>query len=398
MVMYSRLLLDLLDDWNQILNSQKRRLQSTNSWNGNDNDLACVLEEVLDVRCSNLSALNIDEVVAFLIEAYPRRLLYDIGKRQSKFLSIIKNEWAPDMEKWVATLWRFCGKACNLFAMVFEANRTLAGTDDTNVGHALFNVLPKMQFLAPGDVDATMESAMGALVTHIQENSLARYHEKSLYKLTKKMSPEETGFVVRHLLLFKSRPLNCQCGWLPQHYFCVCPKKKDFDPLKEYAFVLFRLVCDRRRGDFDSVVMGEDQKDAALYNNWEKTDDAKFVSSASDGVFSASTFQEICYNLNFRDECVPPPLKKPRMMSDTENNANFQSSFAQHKGCIMVSCKQLSKDDCLNVSCKKHCHLSGILNCKSHKKYNGTNELKKDLSCPVDYRQLLSRYASKTQF
>ncbi len=379
---YSQLAKDAIEDW-------VGRAGDITADVGNarkiDEKCTTILQALRD-ECLDFSELNVDETVAFLLTAYPRLVLYELGRRESRFLRRYAEFWKPRANEWVVALYRYCGYACNFFGMVLKANCGVIGGLNASLGRALVIDLPCVPFGSP---IAAVQSAFGSLIEHTGIKNLARWHEDQMNRLTRKMSPEHTGFAYRHLLFYRARPNTCKCGWAPLEASCKCALDLEYDPCKEYATCLYQIVCARRSGKFDALDRNVYQDfDGKNYNTWGAEEKLRFIMAASQYILSDVTFAEICKNMDLTQS--PPCLAKPRKLTSKESRANFVKSFAQHGGCQHTSCKAIAKQDCANVSCKKHCRFEGILPCTEHK-HSGASLPKISENCPIPPQEILQK-------
>lgn len=406
MITFSTALIDALDDWEECVSRERERLDRVQrDWIGDDQACAAILTELCEILCVNFRDFLAEEVLVFMLRTYPRGELVRLGTKPSSYLSALYRFWNPDVTTWAAILWRFTGKGCSLFAQTFSSNCGVRLPDRTlaHIGEAIFLNLPRSELVDTKIGEHTLISATGALVRLPRESTVARLHEEDIYEYTKFLSPTAIGSVCQRLLMFRARPKSCKCGSRPGETECTCPLQLELDPSKEYAFVLFRLILERHRGDNDFGEAADDEEAQSENTRWSPNDEVAFLRAACEQVFSDGVYRELYQNLGLSSSfsAREPPLRNPRVLTKQELQSNYNrsvdgdysSGISQHGGCVARNCKQVAKRDCANVSCKQHCARYGLLRCKSHR----TEGLGLPNATPIDGYDNRSRNRDSSQ-
>lgn len=315
------------------------------------------------------------DAAEFMRLSLPHKVVLELWRHPSKFIMAVGRAWEPSVDHWAEALYLYCGNACNLFGLCFTVNRKITNRkhEESEVGHALFVHLPSV---FGDEARFGVQSALGYLVKFVTKNQLVRVHEQKLFELTREFEPNKVGEAVRQLLIYKSRPESCKCGWFVPHPNCTCPMEVELDPLKEYAQGLLYCMAQRRKGKFDQfdrqTKISERLGTKAEENNWNDEQVESLVVNACDGFFSKVSFDEICKALTLAglmasDGSKPRALKRTRVLTDKETRAHYSGSFMQHNGCIKGGCKTIPSYSCTNFCCGSHCPKIGYLSCKAHK-------------------------------
>lgn len=301
------------------------------------------------------------EVFVYCSRTLPRSELVRLTRegQASQFLAVLYDGWDPSFHDWMQALWVFCGRAHEFFGdLVF-----LLPEKQRPEPHVMGRVLFK-------DVQLSREAAAdvaGALIKWPDESTFAIPHSKQIFHLSKQLSAGETGYLCRSLILYRVMlRCKCQCGYEEGEESCQCGRL-DFslDQDKEYARALYGLIL------ADHV-----QEKLRLEDRWSQSDRDEFIVNACEYVFSEPAYKEIYQHLQGGQ--MPTRLQKhSRKLTDWEvrNNVyrsadgDYDSSMAQHSGCIVRGCKQMTKKECANVACKTHCCQIGMQDCRGHRHY-----------------------------
>jgi len=138
------------------------------------------------------------------------------------------------------------------------------------------------------------------------------------------------------------------------------------DSTRGYAVVLLRLLLKK----FLSPKAGDHNK------QWTDEMRDQLIESSCDHVFTKATciriFRSLCDNVD--DVPVRQSFPRPTIsqsFGDIEfrnEEEDFDNSQAQTGSCVVANCKQSSKIDCENVSCKTHCPTFQF-QCRAHRSY-----------------------------
>lgn len=301
------------------------------------------------------------EILIYCSQALPRSELLRLTQEgnTSQFLKVLHNQWNPSFHDWIQVLWTFCGRAHEFFGDLVYLLPDEQRPDPHMMGRVFFK-----------DMQLSRETAAdiaGALIKWPSENTFAVLHSKLLFHLSKQLSPAETGYLCRSLILYRIMArCKCQCGYKEGEQICVCERlvlSLDLD--KEYARALYELV-----------LADHGQEKPRVEDRWDQSAREEFIVSACEYVFSEPTYREIYQHLQ-GGHMPTRSQDHPRELTDWEvrNNVfrsadgDYDSSMAQHSGCVVSGCKQMTKKECTNITCKTHCCQIGMQDCRVHRHY-----------------------------
>lgn len=318
------------------------------------------LHQLREHWCLTFEGWRTDEVLVFMCMTYPREQLVVLTKsrRNSQFLRQIHDEWKPRFEEWANVLWRFCGASHELFGDLIFLLPESQRASEAEMGRALFRDLVRKNVIPEG----ACPDIAGALIEWPLESTLGINHAKTIYHLAKELSPEETGFLCRALVLYRSMK-NCKCGYERNQRECLCGGQSlAFDPDQDYVTALFPQILE------DHVVTK-----VIVEDRWDEDQQEEFLRSACEYVFSEAVYNEIVHDV-LHGKIAQKTQLHPRELTNRERRRRPQSAqrkphMIDHKTCVHHRCAQMIKGGCKNLSCKTHCKAQGMLECHIHRHY-----------------------------
>lgn len=310
--------------------------------------------------CLTFDGWRPHEVLVFIATTYPREQLVQLTKsrRNSQFLRQIHHEWRPRFVDWMTVLWRFCGAAHELFADLVFLLPQGQRAPDPEMGRVFFRDLVWRSVIP----EAACADIAGALIEWPMESTLGLRHAKAIYHLAKDLSPEETGFLCRSLVLMRSMR-NCTCGYARNEPECVCGGSNlQLDLDQDYVTALFPLI-----------LADHAQTKVVVEDRWDEEQQEDFLRSACEHVFSEQTYKEIVHDV-MHGRMARKMQKYPRQLTKKEKwrkpkKAQCKSHMIDHKNCVHHNCAQMIKSGCTNLSCKTHCTSRGMQECHTHRHY-----------------------------
>lgn len=313
------------------------------------------------------------------------------------YLHRLHDMWNPPFHYWVTFLWNFTCHACELFADVLYLLPSEQHPPPQVLGQALFVDLIDANVYS----EYTAVSIIGAVLPIPTELSCAQEHARFIMSLAPTLTPSQTGFVIRNVLLHFARPASCPCGYEPGQSYCQCLFPRDAenidvrgnatspintdipivrdDGTRIYATILLNVVLTSLQASY------KEQNE----RHWDDHCRDILIASACDVIFSETAYSIIykaaLLNLIYVNNPVPSsganevpeparPLARPRPLTADERQTNgfrehddADNATLQTGKCIEPTCKQMRKPDCVNVACKTHCTECGVLNCVPHR-------------------------------
>lgn len=368
-----------------------------------------ILERLVSNHFLRFSDWTPEEIELFARLTFPRELLMALVADGyfPFYLRLLRDLWNPTFYYWLSFLWRLTGNACELFADILYLLPDDQRPPPQILGKTLFAELVQHQVLS----EYTAISIIGAVLPFPTEMTCAREHARFILSLAPALTPAQVGFVMRNVLLHFARPDNCSCGYEPGQTHCAClfptsnesntagalTDRNDInlnvpavcaEATRTYAIILLSTVLSSLQST---------QKDQH-HRHWDDSCRDSLIASTCDVVFSKEAYvliyKSTLLNLEYCDnpipsdglESVPEPgkaLDRPRPLTvDQRLNGNLRehdqdlgNATIQSGKCLELSCKQLRKPGCTNVSCKTHCEESGILHCKPHRVFSKGDQL-----------------------
>ena len=160
-----------------------RNMEKLEEANKRDEDLAMIFDEWMqNTNYVALDVLDVELGARFFKQTYSHQLVMELGRRKSNFFTLFANCWgrnsANTYSDWAKTLYLYCGKACNLFGLLFAMNRKVMKATDSDVGRVLFEDLPN-EF--GKEATFAVQSALGFIVRYVTKNEMVRVHEQDIY-------------------------------------------------------------------------------------------------------------------------------------------------------------------------------------------------------------------------
>jgi hypothetical protein len=194
------------------------------------------------------------------------------------------------------------------------------------------SVLPPEYPHAPEVVpfgEGVLESIVASFVARPHDIACARQHAQDILRLADALGPEGVGAACRRLLMFLARSSSCRCDYvdlsksvasIARRPDCLCERKLEMDPRKEYARVLFFAV-------FKAT-------------SWSPDDRAVFLVEACKFRFSALVYHELAACLDAIPaafgEPLPNPDARPYTLQEKKDAYDLTDSAVQHAGCAEV--------------------------------------------------------------
>lgn len=388
---YRSVVLEAIDDWDEVLNIQARKLRDPRDAEIDDFRRS-VLDEIIHHRGVSFAGWHLEEVSIFITVAFPRRELRRlIGNGDvSKFFDLLHETWRPSFFNWAFLLWKFTGNAHDFFTDLLFLMPQAQRASPAEMGKVFFSEMIRKDIMR----HTTLSSIIAAFVSWPLESTYVTVHEKEVASLSQLLTAWDTGILCRSLIRHRCRK-HCQCGYDVKEDHCVCmmryldglrrgrrrgvgsggrptPRGEDFegDMQKEYACALLKVVLENHLpGKRDTrLAWGPDERD-------------EFVQSSCEYIFSDEVYVELYQN--FHSSRKPTrELREPRALSQKEIHNNkfrsrdkdYDNTFAQHSGCVHPGCKQNVKQHCTNTCCKLHCD-NGTRSCRVHRVYLGAEHL-----------------------
>lgn len=370
---------DALDEWDELLRERVQTLRRSDPSPDGDEFRYAVLKELHENRYVSFRHWRAEEILIFVLVAFPRAELLKLtaSGRVSKFFVALHEKWHPSFANWIHVIWRFTGHAHEFFSDVLFLMPPEQKAPFREMGRVLFRELIQKEIMPP----ETAVSVIGVLIEWPLERTMVNVHAEQLYSFTLLLTPDETGFLCRSLIMYRAKELNneCDCGYGKDEHFCKCASRYirnnyrgkkgidlEHDRDKEYACALCRIIIEKH---------AEHGRHVEKFK-WTDKEKEEFLMSACDEVFSEQIYIELFQNLNVGRM---PRLRqrRPRALSHYELNHNalrstdsdYHHGFAQHAGCVAQNCKQAWKTGCQNTSCNTHCFKNGLLECRPHRNY-----------------------------
>lgn len=371
--------LDALDEWDELLRDRAANLRRTDP-NPDSDEFRCgLLKELHEHHCVSFRHWRAEEVLVFVIVAFSRSELLKLttSGRVATFFNVLHEKWHPSFTNWVHVLWRFTGQAHEFFCDLLFLMPPRQRPPYHEMGRVLFHDVIAEEIMPR----KTAVSVIGALVEWPLERTMVSKHADRIYDLSMRLTPDETGFLCRSLIMYRARELNsgCGCGYERDESYCICSMRYiknnytgkkgmdlEHDRDKEYACALCRIIIEHHAEHGRQVPAAR----------WTEEQTEEFIMSTCDEVFSEQIYIELFQNLKAGRK---PRLRQryPRSLSDYEikNNSlrsidsDYNHGFAQHAGCVTQNCKQAWKTDCENTSCNTHCFRTGLVQCRVHRNY-----------------------------
>lgn len=371
--------LDTLDEWDELLRERVGKLTRNDPNPDSDEFRSDVLQELHEYRCVSFRHWRAEEVLVFVFIAFPRNELLRLTSagKVSKFFGLLHQKWFPSFLEWMHVLWRFTGQAHEFFSDLLFLMPDNQKVTYRQMGRVLFRDIVNEDIMPR----KTVPSVIGALIEWPLESTMVIQHARHICDLSRLLTPDETGFLCRSLIMYRAREPNngCGCGYERDERYCVCAMRYiknnytgkkgmdlEFDRDKEYACALCRII----------IEIHAERGSAVPEALWSEPQTEEFIRSACDEVFSEQIYIELFQNLK---RGRMPSLRQlyPRALSDyeTKNNTiraidrDYHHGFAQHAGCVKQNCKQAWKTGCENTSCNTHCFKYGRRECRAHRNY-----------------------------
>lgn len=319
-----------------------------------------VLEELRTHSFLSFEGWRAEEVLVYLCETYPLEELKRLtrSRKTSQFLEQVHEDWNPRFLDWMHVMWRFSGLSHELFADIVYLLPDSQKASDAETGRVLFRELIWQKVLPEG----ACASLAGALIQWPRESTLGMRHATDIYHLAKDLSPQETGFLCRSLVMFRAMS-KCQCGYERNEQQCICGKMSlKYDPDQDYVTVLFQQIL---ADHAPTKVIVEDR--------WSEEQAEEFLRSACEYVFSEPAYNEIVHAV-LHGKRAKLKQQHPRSLTPFEKehrgkNWDCKPHMVEHNTCVHEGCPQMIKAGCANLSCKTHCTKDGMLECHTHRYY-----------------------------
>lgn len=324
-----------------------------------------------------------EEVELFVRLAFPRQLLLDLTRKgePSAFLALVFDMWRPDFFQWVLFLWNLSGHACEFFAdILFVMPDNQKPSFQQRI---MYNIIGKVLFhdmvIAGHFRPHTCASLISAIFPFSRERSCARKHADFLSFLWEDLSVETIGFIIRCIIIHLAQPADCACGYSLGAVNCTCFTADgggnvlifEYDVNREYICILLKLTIER---------LSDQRKYLRTPQGWTDHERDVLIMSACNFVFTDATYIAVYNNLvatGLNADFVKPTIRlpNPRPISHEEEDMMFggrdrdvENGKIQTGSCVVLNCRQISKENCRNVSCQTHCS-QGIISCHVHRFY-----------------------------
>ncbi|KAI0561287.1 hypothetical protein FGB62_88g012 [Gracilaria domingensis] len=342
-----------------------------------DSGRAFLLGKVFDTGLVSFAHWDYDEICAFLFCTYPKYMFRDCCRIAggSKFVEMVYINWQPPFELYACAMWEYTKRDAVLFGHWLYLLPNTQRPSKQEMGKVLFSTMLVSGMLTEDDC----ASIAGALILYPQETMYAREHEQEIDKYSLSLEPCEVGLLCRSLLIHRATErFLCTCNYRDRSndmVRCECadingeqdmPHIKLVNDLdKDYATVIFQLILERHH--YDAV---------AFDRRWSQENRDDFLRSACEYVFCQEVYTEIYRKLH----CGRRPRveqRNPRTLTESESptsvsrtaDPNYDPNFGSHNGCVVPSCRQSTKKECANVSCRTHCIGLGYHRCNAHRSY-----------------------------
>lgn len=370
----------------------------------------CLLDSLVNDHLLRFLLWTPEEMELFARLTFPLELLSALVSDGffPLYLRRLRDLWNPTFYCWLVFLWRMTRNACELFADVLYLLPDDQRPPPQMLGKTLFVDLVERKVFS----EYTAISIIGAVLPFPTDMTCAREHARFILSLAPALTPAQLGFVMRNVLLYFARPEDCPCGYNPGESHCTClfptgitsnnptslaDNRNDInlkvgaicaETTRTYAIILLHTVLSSLQST---------QKEQH-HRHWDDSSRDALIASTCDVVFSEAAYvliyKSTLLNLEYCDNPIPSdglesvsepetPLARPRPLTKDqcfdgdfrERDQDLGNATLQSGKCLELSCKQLRKPGCANVSCKTHCEESGVLNCKPHRVFPKANDL-----------------------